>query len=106
MDIHSILEACEGFLWDEGNSSKSWLKHRVAERETEEVFFNEPLMLVADMAHSQNEARFRAMDYTDNDRYLFVVFMVRAKLIRIISARDMNRRERVIYEKFKASAKI
>ncbi len=103
--MHSILANCEGFQWDKGNSLKSWLKHHVTEREAEQVIFNE-LLLVADEKHSQYESRFRAMGYTDENRYLYIVFMVRNNLIRVISARDMNKKERVIYEEFKTDTQI
>ena len=103
MDIHSFIENCQGFQWDKGNSLKSWLKHRVTEGETEQAFFNEPLLLVVDEKHSQYESRFRAMGYTDKNRFLYIVFMVRDNLIRVISARDMNKKERIIYEEFKAN---
>ena len=106
MDIYSILESCHGFQWDKGNSLKSWLKHRVTEGDTEQVFFNEPLLLSVDEKHSQQESRFRAMGYTDDNRYLYLVFMIRNSLIRVISARDMNKKERVIYEKFKIDTSI
>ena len=106
MDIHSILADCEGFQWDKGNSLKSWLKHHVTEGEAEQVLFNKPLLLVVDEKHSQYESRFRAMGYTDENRHVYVVFMVRNNLIRVISARDMNKKERVIYEKFKTDTQI
>jgi uncharacterized DUF497 family protein len=31
----------EGFEWDEGNSTKNWLKHGITISECEEVFMNE-----------------------------------------------------------------
>ena len=103
MDIHAKLENCEGFQWDKRNSLKSWLKHRVTEGEAEQVFFHEPLLLVVDEKHSHYESRFRAMGYTDKNRFLYIVFMVRDNLIRVISARDMNKKERVVYENFKTN---
>jgi len=106
MDIHLMIEGCQGFEWDKGNSLKSWLKHRVTEQEAERIFFNKPLLLVVDEQHSQYESRFRAMGYTDENRFLYIVFLVRNNLIRVISARDMNKKERVIYEDFKTNTKI
>lgn len=106
MDIYTLLMKCEGFQWDSGNCLKSWLKHHVSERETEQVFFNEPLVLFVDEKHSQYESRFRAMGYTDEHRHLYIVFMVRHNLIRVILARGMNKKERVIYEEFKTDTKI
>ena len=104
MDIDSLLERCQGFQWDKGNNLKSWLKHKVSEGEAEQVFFNKPLLLSADEKHSQQEGRFRVMGYTDDNRYLYIVFLIRENLIRVISARDMHRKERIIYEKFKTNS--
>ncbi|MBT75691.1 MAG: hypothetical protein CL545_08865, partial [Alcanivorax sp.] len=42
-----------GFNWDQGNSRKSADKHGVGQSEAEEVFFNEPLLLLEDAKHSQ-----------------------------------------------------
>jgi hypothetical protein len=37
---------------------------------------------------------------TDSGRRLFVVFTIRGELVRVISARDMNRNELRSYEKY------
>jgi hypothetical protein len=89
-----------GFDWDAGNSRKSTQKHNVIQSEAEQIFFNQPLLLLDDIEHSQKEARYHALGKTDDDRQLHVTFTLRAKgtLIRVISARDMNRKERIIYE--------
>lgn len=87
-----------GFDWDEGNAGKNWSKHGVADFECEEVFFNEPLIVRRDVGHSQGEDRWVALGRTARDRKLFVVFTVRQESIRVISARDMTRRERKIYD--------
>ncbi len=94
------LTRVDGFQWDGGNARKSVDKHGVGQAEAEQVFFNEPLLLLSDDRHSQGESRFHALGRTDDDRLLFVVFTVRAegRLIRVISARDMSRRERGFYE--------
>lgn len=91
------LASCTGFQWDAGNVDKNWNKHQVSTGECEEVFFNQPLVVVEDAAHSQHEARFYALGHTDGGRMLFVVFTLRGELIRVISARDMSRRERKAY---------
>ncbi len=104
MDIRSLLENAQGFQWDHGNSLKNWLKHRVSEGEAEQIFFNEPLLLLADEKHSQEENRFCLMGHTDQERHLFIAFTVRKNLIRIISARDMHKKERDTYEKFKTNS--
>jgi uncharacterized DUF497 family protein len=96
------LGGCTGFDWDEGNADKNWNLHRVAFWEAEELFFNEPLVVQADPAHSGGEDRFVALGRTDSGRLLFLGFTVRRTLIRIISARDMTRREANTYEHAKA----
>jgi len=98
MEIDDILRKCTGFEWDEGNLLKNWEKHRVSAAECEQVFFNRPLVTLPDRAHSHVESRFYALGQTDANRYLFIVFTVRNDLIRVISARDMSRKERKVFE--------
>jgi len=93
-----LLE-CIGFEWDEGNSEKNWIKHRVSRAECEELFFNEPLVATPDEKHSENEPRYYVLGQTDEGRRLFVVVTIRDKLIRVISAREMSRREAKEYER-------
>jgi uncharacterized protein len=90
----------DGFDWDHGNTHKIVNKHKVIPSEAEQIFFNEPLLLLGDLKHSQDEPRFHALGITDDRRLLHVTFTLRAQntLIRIISARDMHRKERKIYE--------
>ena len=85
-----------GFEWDDGNSRKSHDKHGVSRAEAEQVFFNEPLVILGDPRHSVQEPRFHALGQTDLGRLLHVTFTLRgaATLIRVISARDMSRKER------------
>ena len=87
----------EGFDWDAGNVTKN-SKHGVEPEEAEAVFLNEPLLVLPDVKHSKSEMRWRALGRTA-DKHLLVVFTVRQKLIRIISARAMNKNERAVYEK-------
>ena len=54
-------------------------------------------LLGSDQEHSGREERFYALGQTDAGRLLFLVFTVRGSLIRLISARDMSRKERRIY---------
>ncbi len=93
-------EECTGFDWDEGNSDKNWIKHKVTPSESEQIFFNQPLIVHPDIRHSKNENRFYALGITDTERHLFIVFTIRDDLIRIISARDMNRREKGVYKTY------
>jgi len=88
-----------GFEWDEGNSRKND-KHGGTMAEAEQVFFNSPLLLLEDGVHSQQEIRIHALGKTDDARTLHITLTLRAagQLIRVISARDMHRKERAIYE--------
>lgn len=92
------LLSCTGFDWDEGNLEKNWISHKVTAVECEQVFFNLPLVVADDVKRSQNETRFYALGQTDAGRLLFLGFTIRRKLIRVISARDMNRKERKVYQ--------
>lgn len=86
-----------GFDWDEGNRDKN-LKHRVQNWECEQVFFNQPLIILEDPKHSIAEDRFAAFGRTDAGRTLLIIATMRGARVRVISARDMNRRERRFYE--------
>ena len=88
-----------GFDWDEGNARKNE-KHGVSMAEAEQVFFNAPLLLLEDALHSQQEPLVHALGKSDEGRALHITLTLRqaGKLIRIISARDMHRKERTIYE--------
>jgi uncharacterized protein len=92
-----------GFDWDAGNARKSVEKHSVSQGEAEQVFFNEPLLLLPDRKHGNKEQRFHALGKTEDGRLLHVTFTLRdsGKLIRVISARDMHRKERAFYGKAK-----
>lgn len=97
----------EGFEWDEGNCDKNWKKHTVTMLESEEIFFNDQPITLEDDKHSIHEKRYAAFGKTDQDRTLTVVFTIRNNLIRVISARDMNKKERAFYEeKTKKDPKI
>ena len=95
MDLNQIT----GFDWDKGNARKNE-KHGVSSAEAEQVFFNAPLLLLDDAAHSQKEARLHALGKTDDARLLHITFTLRQSgcLIRVISARDMHRKERSFYD--------
>jgi uncharacterized DUF497 family protein len=88
-----------GFGWDDGNSRKNE-KHGVSQAEAEQVFFNDPLLVLNDATHSQIEPRYHALGKTDGGRRLHITFTLRLDntKIRVISARDMHRKERGIYE--------
>jgi uncharacterized DUF497 family protein len=95
--LDDLFESVEGFQWDVGNSAKNWSRHGVSQMECEQIFFNRPLVVATDVKHSTDEARFFALGRTDTTRELAVVFAKRGTLIRVISARPMNRKERRAY---------
>jgi uncharacterized protein len=88
-----------GFDWDTGNSRKNTEKHSVSQGEAEQVFFNDPLLVLGDQKHSGVEPRLHALGQSDEGRYIHISFTLREEdsLIRVISARDMSRSERKIY---------
>lgn len=98
MDIHERLSHASGFEWDAGNIEKNWRSHEVSAAECEQVFFSEPLVAAVDVTHSAIEDRFFCLGQTDAGRLLFIAFTLREDLIRVISARDMSRKERKVYE--------
>ena len=91
------LHDCLGFEWDKGNIDKNWIKHKVSSSECEQIFFNRPLLIQDDILHSKLEERYYVLGKTDTNRFLFVVFTIRNNHIRVISARDMSRKERRMY---------
>ena len=94
------LDRIIGFQWDAGNARKSVDKHAVSQTEAEQVFFTEPALIAEDTGHSQDELRLHALGITRAGRRLHITFTLRDNdtLIRIISARDMSKKERVYYE--------
>ena len=93
------LNGVTGFDWNDGNARKND-KHSVSMAEAEQVFFNAPLLLLEDESHSQSEIRLHALGQTDVGRGLHITFTLRqtGTLIRVISARDLHRKERAIYD--------
>ncbi len=98
MDLGEFLSKVTDFEWDEANVEKNWEKHKVLASECEQVFFNQPLLVSEDAKHLKRESRYWLLGKTDAGRKLFVVFTLRGNSIRVVSARDMNRKERAVYE--------
>lgn len=94
MKIHAeIIE----FDWNKGNVGKN-RKHKVEDDESEEAFFDEQKVVLKDILHSQGEERWVLLGKTQKGRLLYIVFTRREKRIRVISARDVNRKEVQLYE--------
>jgi len=92
------MTSCTGFQWDEWNVLKNREKQRVSALECEQVVFNRPLFAAADGGHADLESRVFLLGQTDTGRRLFIVFTRHNKLIRVIAARPMSRKERRKYE--------
>jgi len=92
-----IIKNLKEFIWDKGNIDKNWIKHKVSDSECEEVFFDENKVILKDVLHSDREERFVILGKTKKERLLFVVFTVRNDKIRVISARNVNQKERKLY---------
>lgn len=101
------LAKVSGFDWDDGNARKND-KHGVSMAESEQVFFNEPLLLIADTKHSDGKSRFHALGKADDARMLHITFTLRqaGKKIRVISAREMHRSERFMSKQLKVVPKF
>ncbi|MDA8126107.1 MAG: BrnT family toxin [Deltaproteobacteria bacterium] len=104
--ISDLLSRSAGFEWDKYNSGKIGDKHRVTPVECEQVFFNLPIITGSDDKHLQTEARFYVLGQTNSGRRLFLVFTVREDKLRVISARDMNRKERKAYQEHENDTQI
>ena len=93
------LALITGFDWDDGNNRKND-KHGIGQAEAEQLFFNDPLLVLEDERHSNSEPRHHALGKTDMGRLLHITFTLRFDntKIRVISARDMHGKERAIYE--------
>jgi len=92
-----IIKDSFEFEWDKGNIEKN-KKHKVEDREAEEVFLDEGKVILKDKLHSQKEERFIVLGKTKKNRLLYLVFTKRKKKIRIISARNINKKEVLLYE--------
>ena len=96
MTLEFDLSKIEGFDWDKGNLEHT-KKHKVTYIECEEVFSNIPFLVNEDKLHSRREERFQALGQTNYGKSLFIAFTIRKNKIRVISARDQNRNERIKY---------
>lgn len=93
------LNKVREFDWDKGNQSKNFIKHQVSDAECEEMFFDLRKKIAKDKIHSGREQRYFLIGRTKNGRLLFLVFTIRREKVRVISARDLNKKEKNLYEK-------
>lgn len=93
-----ILLKPVSFIRDEGNIDKNLKKHKVTNKEAEETFENKPKFIIEDVKHSLSEKRYMIWGVSNQKRKLSIFFTVRNDQVRIISARDMHKKERRSYE--------
>ena len=93
-----IIKSVIGFEWDNGNKGKNFLKHKIKDEESEEVFFDCNKKILKDKLHSGKEERYILIGKTKKRRLIFLVFTIRKNKIRVISARDLNKKEHKLYE--------
>jgi len=99
MNFEELFKQIESFDWDIWNQLKNITKHQVENKECEDVFFNQPKMVDVDEKHSATEKRYKIAGMTDQGRWLLVVFTIRKEKIRIISARDQSKKEKLEFKK-------
>lgn len=87
------------FEWDEGNINKNSSKHQVSVQECEEVFADINKIILDDIEHSHRENRLIVIGYSQQQKLLIIAYTIRKQKIRVISARDVDRKERRLYEK-------
>lgn len=86
-----------GYEWDKGNLEHI-KKHNVLYTECEEVFLNKPLVVLFDEGHSGYEKRYKIFGITAGGRTISLAVTVRKNKIRVITARDQSKKERMAYE--------
>jgi len=91
------MELPEEFIWDDGNREKNWVRHHVTTQECEELFSQKPIQITDDPLHSTKEHRYVSLGKTKQGRWLVVIFTIRNNKVRIISARDQDKKERSQY---------
>jgi uncharacterized DUF497 family protein len=101
-----VIAESQSFEWDTGNKSKNFIKHKVTNEEAEQVFQDPLKYIVIDSLHSKKENRFIIFGHSAAGRIILVAFTMRSNRVRVISARDANKKERKWYEEKISSAKI
>jgi uncharacterized DUF497 family protein len=89
------------FTWDVAKAISNYEKHGVSFEEAATVFGDANALEWQDLTHSQQESRFKRLGESLNGRILLIVYTRRkvheTHTIRIISARQANRKERQAY---------
>jgi uncharacterized DUF497 family protein len=85
------------FEWDERKFKTNLRKHKISFESACEVFFD-PFLRVVDAGTVEGESRPAVIGMTKNWRLLCVVFVEREEVIRLLSARTVEKGERTLYE--------
>lgn len=89
-----------GLIWFQKIVGKLESKHRLSQEEVEEVFVNRPQYRFIEQGNVEGEDVYAAYGRTQAGRYVTVVFIRKlGSRALIISARDMDRKERKQYAK-------
>jgi uncharacterized DUF497 family protein len=86
------------FEWDSRKASENRRKHGVTFEESATVFGDPLAVVFKDEDHSIGERREIMIGHSDEHRLLLVSFTERGDKIRIISARNVTKRERRDHE--------
>jgi len=90
----------DDFIWLPEVVEKLAVKHHVSQEEAEEVFFNRPRYRFVESGYTPGEDVFAANGQTDAGRYLIVFFIYkRGNMALIVTARDMDKKERKRHER-------
>lgn len=98
MPVKILPEPFE-FEWDKWNVDKNWIKHKVTNREAEDVFIINQFLLLEDELHSVSENRYFVIGLNRENKILTLIITLRGHRVRVISARPANKKERIFYEK-------
>lgn len=87
------------FEWDSEKAIYNTRKHGVSFVEAATVFRDDLSVTAYDPDHSFHEDRYITIGWSDQQRLLMVSHTERGDRIRLISARELTRAERKVYEK-------
>jgi uncharacterized DUF497 family protein len=91
------------FHWDRAKAAENQRKHRASFEEACTIFADESILTVHDETHSIDEDRWASMGLSVAGRIMVVIHTwpepeeSGEEVIRIISARKANKRERTVY---------
>ena len=86
------------FEWDPRKADFNLRKHSVSFTEAGTVFGDELAITVPDPDHSKSEERYITIGWSNQRRLLIISHTDRGDRIRIISARELTKAERKVYE--------